>query len=165
LALKEAEEAANRRDARGERIGILMEFSSTAIKAGQLRVARKFANRLRYYGKEFYLWNQYAHIALAWIDLKEGRHRAFRRKRELMHQLFLQHPSHAAGSNAAVSFVQNALDLGRTEDALQLIATFIAGLSEHEKKDEKQEFDEWAAAIAEGRKPRLTIMRKLARLY
>ena len=112
LAILEADESLNRRDHYGERSGVLVEFTPTAIKFGHLKHARKFAKRLQYRGQSFYLWSQYAYLFLSWIDFKENRKRGFKFKLNKLRQSFSQHPTHVAACSAALSFVNDAVKAG-----------------------------------------------------
>lgn len=167
-ALREAEDAANRREEqRGNLIGILQEFTPLAIKFGYLKLARKFANRLLYYGRTaFYMWEQYAYLYLAWIDLLEGRYRGLGFKVMRLRKLFEEQPSFIASSNAAVSFVNDAILFNEPRLAQCLLKIFIVGSRNNDDRKKRTELEEWLNAIMEDRKPRLRILRRvMAELY
>ncbi|MGD9680437.1 MAG: hypothetical protein AB7W16_04570 [Candidatus Obscuribacterales bacterium] len=149
-----------REKSRGELIGVLQEFAPLAIKFGRLQLARKFARRLLYYGEAFYLWRQYAYLYLAWLDLRECRWRGVTFKLQRLRELFEEEPTHVASCNAAISFVNDALNQGEEYLAQYLLQILILGSCGPERRREKAELEEWLDAICSGRKPKLTILKK-----
>jgi hypothetical protein len=167
LALREADESIKRRDdSPGERTAVLTEFAPTAIKFGHLEQARRFAKRLKSYGDGFYLWNQYAYLYLAWIDLRENRLRGLNFKLIRLRELFGSEPSHVASCNAAVSFVNDALSLGQNSIAQDLLEILIFGCRDPQKKKEKAELEGWLAAIRDKHRPKFEVLKlHFSRLY
>lgn len=157
LALNEVDDALTRKDGRGERIGLIQEFASTAIKFGYLERGERYAKMLRYYGEIFHLWKQYAYICLAWLDFKHRRTRGLNFKINKLRGLFEENPSHVASSSKALSFVADIVNSGQTELALKVLEVLIDG---EQKPENKRELLEWAAAIRSGRKPKLKVLKK-----
>lgn len=167
-ALREADEAIERREKfRGDRIGVLEDFAPLAIKFGYYKQARKFAKRLQYYGETaFVLWEQEAFLYLAWLDLLEERWRGINFKLERLKDAFEEQPSCVASSNAAVSFVADAIHAGEEHLAIYALKILIRGSSHNENRKECAELQEWCTAISENRNPKLQILNeKLKKLY
>jgi plasmid stabilization system protein ParE len=163
LALKEADEALQRGEGLGERVGLLTEFTPTAIKFGYLEQARKFAKRLQYYGKDSSLWNQYAYLFLAWLDFRENRNRALNFKLKRLQSLFEEYPTHVASCHAARSFVNDVLDSELRGTAQNLLRVLISGTDDQK---EKKELEKWLIAITDQRNAKLKLLKKkLYRLF
>jgi hypothetical protein len=169
LALREVEDALDRRDTRGEKIGLLREFAPTVIKFGYITQAKKYARRLQYYGTGFYLWSQYAYLYLAWIDLREQRFRALEVKLNRLRRLFRTNPSQVATCNAALSFVKEALLLEDGSIARDILRILVFGSRrpvDETKEAESAEVKDWLAALEKKRKPKLRVLRrKMDRLF
>lgn len=159
-ALIEADEALRRRDNHGERIGVLREFTPTAIKFGRLEQARTYALRLKYYGEGFYLWSQYAYLFLTWLDLRENRMRGFRFKLKRLRKLFKSNPSHVASCNAALCFVGDAIKMGEMSIAQDVLRVLIFGSREPQGAQKQAELKEWLAALRQEREPELIILKE-----
>ncbi len=147
LALAEAKESLKGRDSLGERVGLLIEFTPTAIKAGDLETARKFARRLKYYGTEFYLWKQYAYLYLAWLDLLEKRFRGLRFKLKTLQQSFRRKPTHVACSKSAFAFVNDALAMGEMETARDILKILISAAREPDQKEKQAKLKAWLKTL------------------
>jgi hypothetical protein len=157
LALKEVDDALMRKDTRGERVALLHEFASTAIKFGHLKQGERYAKKLRYYGQEYPYWNQYAYIHLAWLDFRYNRFRALNFKLKKLRSLFEEAPTYVTSGSKALSFVTDVLNSGQTDLAQKVLEVFIDGEQELENK---RELVGWAAAIRCGRKPRFKVLKE-----
>lgn len=168
LALKEVEYALQRKDSLGETVGILQEFTKTAIQFGHLRQAKAFAKRFKYHytRNSFYTFlGQYLYVYLAWIDLKERKMRGVKQKLAKLHKLFSKDPSHVACGNVTVCFLSDLIQLNEKSVTEKAFDIFIFGAREHPRfrihpKEERDELIEWRNAFRQNRKPRLTKLKK-----
>jgi hypothetical protein len=148
-----------RKEHSGERIGVYVEFTPTAIKAGDYKLARKFANRLNYYSdSDFYIWAHFARLYLSWLDLKQERWKSLNSNLKQLKNMFKKTPSHVACGTSAVAFVRDAIQSREIGLAQYILKILMVGSKQ--KVKETEELEEWLKAISENREPKLDILQK-----
>lgn len=154
LAIKEADLAFTRDDALGERIGMLTEFTWVAINFGYLSKAKKWARRLLQMASRMSVvfWQQYAYIYLIRIDLAEQNIPAAKRKLKKLQKLHLKDPCHVATVQQSLQMTKDLLSSGERESAYNYLKLIMSITQDREKL---RQLEVWAAAIDQGRSPRL----------
>lgn len=126
LALDECDSALARRNARGERLGMLIEFTPIAIKFGHNGRARQYANMLRRY-KDEALWQQYAETYLLRLDVIEGKLASAKKRIARLEQLYTDHSSHVTRNPESLLILADLGEKGQIQIALQFLEALKRG--------------------------------------
>lgn len=129
LALDEVDCALSRKNARGERIGILILFTPLAIKFGYYIRARKYANMLRRY-KEEALWQQYAETYLLRLDVIEAKLASAEKRIARLEQLYKDHSSHVTRDPESLLILAELGEKGQIQLALQFLEALKRGTTD-----------------------------------
>lgn len=156
-ALAMVDLALERDDQFGERLGLLVEFTPTAIKFGYLEQAEKYATELRHHGRKLNLWRQYAYLYLAWLDFRLQRIRQLNNHLKKLKASFADDPTHLPSGTAALSFVNEILGANENNIGQKVLSVLIAG---EENEAEKLELMEWLAAIENGTKVKHKLLKR-----
>lgn len=129
LALDEVDCALSRKNARGERIGMLILFTPLAIKFEHYIRARKYANRLRRY-KEEALWQQYAETYLLRLDVIEAKFASAKKRIARLEQLYTDHSSHVTRNPESLLILADLCEKGQIQLALQFLEALKRGTTD-----------------------------------
>lgn len=129
LALDEIDGALVRKNALGERLGMLIAFTPLAIKFGYYIRARKYANRLRRY-KEEALWQQYAETYLLRLDVIETKLASAKNRIARLEQLYTDHSSHVTRNPESLLILAELGEKGQIQLALQFLEALKRGTTD-----------------------------------
>ncbi|MFA6556288.1 MAG: hypothetical protein WCT03_07660 [Candidatus Obscuribacterales bacterium] len=149
LALDEIDGALVRKNALGERLGMLIAFTPLAIKFGYYIRARKYANRLRRY-KEEALWQQYAETYLLRLDVIEAKYKSAEKRIARLRQLYSEHPSHVASNTQALLTLADLCQHDQCNLAQLLLDAIKRGTGD---KAQLKMLKRWSTEIARKRIP------------
>lgn len=139
LALDEVDCALSRKNARGERIGMLVLFTPLAIKFEHYVRARKYARGLHRY-KEEALWQQYAETYLLRLDVIEAKFASAKKRIARLEQLYTDHSSHVTRNPESLLILAELGEKGQIQLALQFLEALKRGTTD---RAELSRLDKW----------------------
>lgn len=152
LAIRWAEKAFALHDTRGERVGMLTEFTHVAIRYGHLSAARKYVKRLEYYGTIMPLWNQYSLLYSLWLAFIDDKPRSALFRLKALVESFEAEPTHVSASTVSAALITDLLERGQHQDVEKFIEFMIPVTAD---KVRQELYQAWLLQIRRGAKPKI----------
>ncbi len=151
-AFRFADVALRLEDTRGEKVGILIDFTWTAIQLKELEQASRWAEKLKAYFDEsgFELWGQYAFLYKALINLANKDQSSCRRNVRRLARSFCEDPSYLTENQLLFKLFDRMLAQGLKTELLQFIQTILSVLV---CERSLRKWKRWEEQLKRGRTP------------
>lgn len=167
LAFMEADAYLKMRDPlRGERLGLFSDFMQHALRLGELKRARLYANKLKEH-EWMYWYYQKSLICLARVALKENNTRSVAIRLKQLRKSFKKDPCHNGLTSFSLELAASLLAKNEIEFALQCLKSLLSGSRYIEKERDgpplrqkdllqrRLKLREWIKEIRHGLYPKL----------